>query len=212
MAISFKIQKKSKTTAGRRGVIHTRHGDIATPAFMTIATKAAVKSLGADDLAALAPDIVLSNTYHLWRQPGHELIKQAGGLHQFMQWPKPILTDSGGYQVFSLAQHRQLTEAGVEFKDPKTGERCFLSPEKAIDIQTALGVDLMMVLDECPPYPCPKKYAEDSLALTTRWAARCQDQWQKQPAAARWGRGLFGIVQGSVHQKLREQSAQEITA
>lgn len=212
MSIQFSVKKTSKKSQGRLGSITTRHGDIATPAFMPIATRGAVKTLSSDDLAQLSPDVILANTYHLWLQPGHERVKQAGGLHRFMRWPKPILTDSGGYQVFSLAQHRKLTEQGVHFQEPKSGARHLLTPELAVDIQLALGVDVLMALDECPPYPCTQKYAKESLALTSRWAERCRKHWLQQPAAARRGRGLLGIVQGSVYQKLRQQSAKEITA
>jgi len=212
MAIQFSVKKASKKSQGRLGVVTTRHGDIPTPAFMPIATRGAVKTLSSDDLAQLSPDVVLANTYHLWLQPGHELIKKAGGLHKFMHWPKPILTDSGGYQVFSLANHRQLIEQGVHFQEPKSGARRLLTPELAIDIQMALGVDLMMALDECPPYPCTQHYAKESLALTSRWAERCQKQWQSYSNIQRRGRGVLGIVQGSIYQKLRQQSAVEITA
>lgn len=174
---------------------------------MTIATRGAVKTLEAQEVKSLGADIILSNTYHLYLRPGLEVLKKHKGLHAFMKWKGPILTDSGGYQVFSLAKIRKLTEAGAEFKDPTSGEAHTLTPEKVIDIQHAIGSDIMMVLDECPPYPASRKYVEQSMELTTRWALRClaykkMRRIQKQK--------LFAIVQGGTYLDLRAKHAQEL--
>lgn len=208
--------------------VKTRAGDIQTPFFMPIATKGAIKHLLPREVAALGAQILLGNTYHLWLRPGDELIKEAGkekndGLHTFMNWQGPILTDSGGFQVFSLGARAQerfgkngvtITEEGVEFSDPENGNRYFLSPEKSIDIQLNLGSDIIMVLDECPPYPCTHEYASASLERTTRWAKRAKDYFEeKMQGVPREKRPLlFGIVQGSTYQDLRIQSAKELIA
>ena len=206
--MKFKVLETSKKSQARRGKLTTTHGVINTPFFMPIATRGAVKSVSTDDLDALGAEIILSNTYHLYLAPGHQTIKKLGGLHRFMNWSKPMLTDSGGYQVFSLSQHRNISERGATFTVPENGDKHLLTPEKVIDIQTALGVDIMMVLDECPPYPSTKRYTRQSLELTTRWAARCHERFHQKKTTA----GLFGIVQGSVYQDLREASARQITA
>ncbi|MBI5621536.1 tRNA guanosine(34) transglycosylase Tgt [Candidatus Falkowbacteria bacterium] len=211
--MKFTLTKQSKISKARLGVLTTAHGKIATPFFMPIATRGAVKTLDYLELAALQPRIILSNTYHLYLKPGHELIKKAGGLHTFMQWSGSILTDSGGYQVFSLSDRRKITEAGALFSvDEDGGQQHLLSPEKAVEIQLALGVDLLMVLDECPPYPCKKKYAAESLALTTRWAKRSKDYFEKKLEIRNWKLkpGLFGIVQGSTFKDLRIKSARQL--
>ena len=204
--------------------IQLRNGEVETPVFMPIATRGAVKHLTAEDLKMLGAEIVLGNTYHLWLRPGDELIARAGSLHQFMRWSGPILTDSGGFQVFSLGARAaerfgkngvKLSEEGVEFQDPTNGNRYFLSPEKSVDIQLNLGSDIIMVLDECPPYPCTEAYALSSLERTTRWAKRAKIHLEKRVIEL----GLltkrpllFGIVQGSVYPALREQSARELVA
>lgn len=195
--------------------------EIKFPVFMPIATKGAVKSLSPDDLNSIGASVVLGNTYHLWLRPGDKLIKKAGGLHRFMQWPGPILTDSGGFQVFSLgarAKDRfgksgvELTEKGVYFSDPVDGSKHFLSPEKSIDIQLNLDSDIVMVLDECPPYPCSHDYARRSMELTLRWAERSKKHFEKRmigvPSHKRpW---LFPIVQGSLYRDLREECARRL--
>ncbi len=204
--------------------VRLRNGAVATPVFMSIATRGAVKHLAAEDLKMLGAEIVLGNTYHLWLRPGDDLIARAGNLHRFMRWDGPILTDSGGFQVFSLGARAaerfgkngvKLSEEGVEFQDPTNGDTHFLSPEKSVDIQLNLGSDIIMVLDECPPYPCTEEYALASLKRTTRWAARAKAHFEKRIVELGLTENkplLFGIVQGSVYPKLREQSARELVA
>lgn len=208
----------------RKLELELRNGAIKTPVFMPIATRGAVKHLTVDDLHMLGATIVLGNTYHLWLRPGDEMIARAGDLHRFMRWDGPILTDSGGFQVFSLGARAaerfgkngvKLSEEGVEFQDPTNGDTHFLSPEKSIDIQLNLGSDIIMVLDECPPYPCDRSYALSSLERTTRWAARAKAHLEKRIVELGLEERrplLFGIVQGSVYADLRAQSAQELVA
>ena len=204
----FQVIKKSKKSNARLTKLTTAHGTIAGPFFMPIATRGAVKHLSTDELTMLGAQILLANTYHLLLRPGQRLLQRYRGLHQFMNWPGPILTDSGGFQVFSLGAYRKITEDGAAFSDPQNGNRYFLSPEKAITIQRAIGSDIAMVLDECPAYPCTKIYAERSLELTSRWAARCKKEHQKKKGTQL----LFGIVQGSVFKSLRVASARQLTA
>jgi queuine tRNA-ribosyltransferase len=206
----------------RSVTLETRRGSVRTPLFMPIATRGAVKHLSGDDLRSLGATVILGNTYHLWLRPGDELIARSGGLHAFMDWQGPILTDSGGFQVFSLGARAgtrfgvngvKLSEEGVEFVDPENGQRAFLSPEKSIDIQLNLGSDIIMVLDECPPYPCTHEYALQSLERTTRWAARAKDHFEKRVVDLGLKNNrplLFGIVQGSIYSDLRKQSAEEL--
>ena len=204
----FQVIKKSKKSNARLTKLTTAHGTIAGPFFMPLATRGAVKHLSTDELADLGAQILLANTYHLLLRPGPGLLQRYRGLHQFMNWHGPILTDSGGFQVFSLGAYRKITEDGVAFSDPQNGNRYFLSPEKAIGIQRAIGSDIAMVLDECPAYPCTKTYAGRSLELTSRWAARCKKEHQKKKGTQL----LFGIVQGSVFKSLRVASARQLTA
>ncbi len=208
--MQFSISRHSKQSAARRGLLQLRHGVVQTPFFMPIATRAAVRNISTADVEKLQAQIILSNTYHLLVNPGPQHIKQFGGLHQFMQWDKPILTDSGGFQVFSLAKHRQITQRGVTFRVPESGDKHVLTPEKVVQIQAQLGVDISMVLDECPPYPASKQAVSRAVTITTDWAARSQTAYKKLSAAHRRGRGLFGIVQGGVHQDLRQRSAAEL--
>jgi queuine tRNA-ribosyltransferase len=189
--------------AARRGRLTTSHGDVDTPVFMPVGTQATVKGLTPDDLEAAGARVVLGNTYHLFLRPGHELIRELGGLHRFMGWPGAILTDSGGFQVWSLAKLRKITEEGVEFRAPLDGAMRFLSPELVIDIQRALGSDIAMVLDECLAYPAPRATIEQSLALTLRWAERCRAAHAKGDGT----QALFGIVQGGADEELRLQAA-----
>ena len=175
---------------------------------MPIATRGAVKGVTPDELSTLGAEIILANTYHLLLSPGASLLRRFGGLHPFMGWRKPILTDSGGFQVFSLAAHRKITERGVQFRDPKSGKAYRLTPEDAILMQQAIDSDIMMALDECPGYPCSREYAKKSLELTTRWAQRCLLQHRKGKKTQQ----LFGIVQGSTYRDLRVASARQITA
>ncbi len=193
------INKKNKV---RRGELQTAHGKIQTPFFMPIATRGSVKSLDNKDFADLKNQIILGNTYHLYLRPGLDVIKNAGGLHEFMNWQGPILTDSGGYQVFSLKGLRDIEEKGVKFKSTYDGSEHWFTPEKVIEIEETLNSDIMMCLDECPPYPCEYDYAKKSQELTTRWAERCKKAQTKNL--------LFGIVQGSNHKDLRLKSAKEL--
>ncbi|MBU1164726.1 tRNA guanosine(34) transglycosylase Tgt [Patescibacteria group bacterium] len=202
----FKVIKTSKKNQARLCEISTPHGKIRSPFFMPIATRGAVKNLTVDELNDLGSQIVLSNTYHLLIRPGMKIMKKVGGLHKFMNWSKPILTDSGGFQVFSLAKHRKITKNGVHFSDPQSGEKYFITPKKAIQIQQTIGSDIMMAFDECPKYPCTKKYAKESLELTTKWAQLCKDQKLKSKNKQL----LFGIVQGSIYKDLRIESAKQL--
>lgn len=181
--------------------------------FMPVGTQGSVKTLHPAELEQLGAQIILGNTYHLWLRPGHELIRELGGLHEFTTWRKPMLTDSGGFQVWSLAKLRKITEEGVRFQNHLDGSKMLLTPELSMEIQAALGSDIAMLFDECPPYPCDEAYAAKSLALTSRWARRCKD-WvvSHQPRSGSGPQQHFGIVQGSVFADLREQSARELVA
>jgi len=204
----FQLLSTDQTGHARRGRLHTRHGTIETPAFMPVGTQGTVKATSPDELRTLGAQVILGNTYHLFLRPGLEVIEHFQGLHRFMGWNRPILTDSGGFQVFSLAKLRRITEEGVCFSSHLDGSPCFLSPEVAMAIQTTLGSDIAMVFDECPPYPCDHADAKASLQRTLRWARRCRD-WTADLETAR--RPLvFGIVQGSVYADLRERSAREL--
>lgn len=204
-AVTYELLKKDSRTAARRGILHTPHGDVQTPVFMPVGTQAAVKAMRPEQVADMGAGIILSNTYHLYLRPGHEVIRQAGGLHKFMNWDRAILTDSGGFQVFSLGKLRKITEEGVKFQSHIDGSRHLLTPEKAVEIQNALGSDIMMAFDECAPYPADRSYVKNSLERTTRWLRRCKEahrDWEKQ--------SLFGIMQGGMYRDLRKQSAEEI--
>ena len=204
-AVTYELIKKDKKTGARRGVLHTPHGDIQTPVFMPVGTQATVKAMKPEEVKAMGADIILSNTYHLYLRPGHELVKEAGGLHKFMNWDRAILTDSGGFQVFSLGPLRKITEEGVRFRSHIDGSAHFITPEKSIEIQNSLGSDIMMAFDECAPYPADRSYVKNSLERTTRWLRRCRDfhkDWERQ--------SLFGIMQGGMYKDLRRQSAEEI--
>src|SRR5699024_10781207 len=205
MAIKFELIKEDKDSKARLGKLHTPHGIVETPIFMPVGTRATVKAMTPEEIKDLGAQIILSNTYHLYLRPGYELIKDAGGLHKFMNWDYPILTDSGGFQVFSLGNLRKITEEGVEFRSHIDGSKHFISPEKSIEIQNALGADIMMCFDECISYPATYDYVRNSTERTTRWAKRCKEyhkDWDKQ--------GLFGIVQGGMYKELREQSAKDM--
>jgi queuine tRNA-ribosyltransferase len=197
----------------RRGRLTTAHGQIETPAFMPVGTQGSVKGVSPRELRELNAQIVLGNTYHLFVRPGLAVIKHFGGLHNFMNWDGPILTDSGGYQIFSLAKLRKITEEGVEFQNHIDGARAFISPEIAMEIQIVLGSDIAMALDECVPYPCEYDYAAQSAEMTTRWAKRCRE-WKRQSGkTAKRGLAnsmLFGIVQGGIFEDVRKESAQAI--
>lgn len=205
-AISLEILKEDTRTRARLGKLHTPHGVIDTPVFMPVGTQATVKTMTPEELKELGAQIILSNTYHLFLRPGQELVRQAGGLHKFMNWDRAILTDSGGFQVFSLGDLRKISEEGVEFRSHLDGSRQFLSPEIATEVQMALGSDIIMSFDECAPYPASHEYVKQSLERTTRWAKRCKDTLTTTDRQAQ-----FGIVQGGVYEDLRRQSAAEIT-
>ena len=205
MVIKYELKKKSNECKARLGQITTPHGTFETPVFMAVGTQATVKTLCKEELETLGSPIILGNTYHLWLQPGTEVMDAAGGLHKFMNWDHSILTDSGGYQVFSLAKLRDIKEEGVYFRHHKSGAKLFLSPEKAIEIQNSLGSDIMMCFDECPPYPCTREYMIKSMERTLRWAKRCKDS-NKNPDK----QGLFGIVQGGEYLDLRQRCAKEL--
>jgi queuine tRNA-ribosyltransferase len=191
----------------RAGTLTTPHGVVETPIFMPVGTVGSVKAVGPDDLEAIGATIVLGNTYHLMLRPGSELVARHGGLHRFMGWPRAILTDSGGFQVFSLSGRRKLTEEGVTFQSHLDGSPQSLSPERAIAIQEQLGTDIAMAFDECPPATADRAYLEDSLARTARWAQRCKTAWHRDGPSA-----LFGIVQGALYPDLRKRSTEEICA
>lgn len=207
MVIKYKLIKESKECMARLGEVNTPHGSFETPVFMAVGTQATVKTLTKEELETLGSKIILGNTYHLWNQPGNKIIKEAGGLHKFMNWDKPILTDSGGFQVFSLAKLRDITEEGVTFKHHKSGAKLFLSPEIAMEIQNDLGSDIMMAFDECPPYPATYDYMKKSVERTIRWAKRSLDAHQNKET-----QGLFGIVQGGEYLDLREHCAKALVA
>lgn len=204
-AVRYEFIKKCKQTGARLGRVHTPHGSFDTPAFMPVGTQATVKGMSPEELENIDAQIILSNTYHLYMRPGHDLIEAAGGLHAFMNWDRPILTDSGGFQVFSLSDLRNIKEEGVTFKSHIDGSKHFFTPESAIEIQNALGSDIIMAFDECTPYPCDHDYAKRSLERTTRWAKRCKEAHKNTDKQA-----LFGIVQGGTYKDLRIQSAKEI--
>lgn len=205
--ITYELIKTCKQTGARLGRVHTPHGSFDTPTFMPVGTLATVKTMSPEDLHAMNANIILSNTYHLWLRPGEDIIREAGGLHKFMNWDKAILTDSGGFQVFSLSDRREIKEEGVHFRHHLSGEKLFLSPEKAMQIQNVLGSDIMMAFDECPPYPATHDYMKASVERTTRWAERCLEAHQRPH-----DQGLFGIIQGGEYEALRKQSAQDLTS
>lgn len=207
MAIEFKVLKECRRTGARLGQLKTPHGMINTPVFMPVGTQATVKAMTPEELKDMSAQIVLSNTYHLYMRPGHELVRNAGGLHRFMNWDRSILTDSGGFQVFSLGNLREIKEEGVHFQSHIDGSRHFISPEKAVEIQNALGADIIMAFDECPPYPCDYTYAKNSMEVTARWAERCLKAHKNA-----YKQALFGIIQGSVYRDLRKESARQITS
>lgn len=206
----FRFELLDQDGAARAGVIHTPRGDIRTPAFMPVGTAATVKAMLPQSVRETGADILLGNTYHLMLRPGAERVARLGGLHKFMDWSRPILTDSGGFQVMSLAALRKITEDGVRFQSHIDGHAEFLSPERAMEIQRLLGSDIQMVLDECPALPAEKSVIEKSLALSMRWAQRSKDAFGQQTEQERAGRACFGIVQGGTYPDLRLRSAQAL--
>lgn len=209
----FSLEKKDGATAARAGVLHTAHGEIQTPVFMPVGTGATVKGVFHRDLKKeIDAPVILANTYHLYLRPGTEIIKKAGGLHRFMSWDRAVLTDSGGYQVFSLAANRKLTEEGAIFRSHIDGSKHLFTPEGVIDIQRAIGADIIMAFDECAPYPCDHAYAKKSMELTHRWLDRCVAQMGRTEPLYGTEQMLFPIVQGSVYADLRKISAEKCAA
>lgn len=206
-AIKYRLIKKEKHTGARLGEIITPHGTFQTPMFMPVGTLATVKSIAPEELESMGADIILSNTYHLWLRPGEDIVEEAGGLHKFMNWDKGILTDSGGFQVFSLSDMRKIEEEGVHFRNHLNGSKMFLSPEKAINIQNKLGPDIMMSFDECPPFDESFDYVKKSVERTSRWAERGLKSHGKPNS-----QGLFGIIQGAGFKELRQQSARDLVS
>jgi queuine tRNA-ribosyltransferase len=202
----FEVIKQHSHSSARLGRLVTPRGEIQTPAFMPVGTQATVKALSPEELEQCGAEIILGNTYHLYLRPGHDIVESLGGLHRFMNWDKPILTDSGGFQVFSLNSLAKVTEEGVTFKSHIDGSTHFFSPERAIEVQEALGADIAMTLDEPTPYPSDPSKTETSLKLSTDWAVRCKAAHRMKNQA------LFGIVQGGMYKNLRKQSTEEITA
>ncbi len=201
-AVTYELKHICKQTGARLGVLHTPHGDIETPVFMPVGTQGTVKGMSPEELVSMGAKIILGNTYHLHLRPGDEIVAEAGGLHKFENWPGAILTDSGGFQVFSLGGIRKIKEEGAYFRSHIDGSSKFISPEVSMDIQHNLGSDIIMCFDECTPYPCDYKYAKRSMEMTLRWAQRCKDHHHNEESQS-----LFGIVQGSMYKDLRMESA-----
>lgn len=206
-AVWYELIKEEKHTGARLGILHTPHGSFPTPMYMPVGTLATIKGLSPEELKGMGADVVLANTYHLWLRPGEDLVAEAGGLHKFMNWDKGILTDSGGFQVFSLSDMRKITEEGVHFRNHINGEKLFLSPEKAIHIENQLGADIIMSFDECPPFDQSYDYVKRSIERTTRWAERGLRAHQRPQDQA-----LFGILQGAGYKDLRLAHAQDMIA
>jgi queuine tRNA-ribosyltransferase len=202
----YELKHVCKQSGARLGTVHTPHGSFDTPAFMPVGTQATVKGMSPDEVKSMGAGIILSNTYHLWMRPGSDIVREAGGLHKFMNWDRAILTDSGGFQVFSLSENRKINEEGVYFRSHIDGSKHILTPEKSISVQNDLGSDIIMAFDECTPWPAEHKYAKHSLERTTRWLERCIEAHKNDKKQA-----LFGIVQGGTYADLRQQSAKEIT-
>ncbi len=209
----MRFEVKQKDRIARSGLIGTTRGMISTPAFMPVGTQGTVKAMSPDELREIGSDIILCNTYHLYLRPGHDIIEEIGGLHKFINWPAPILTDSGGFQVFSLSSLRKIHEEGVEFRSHLDGSLHFLGPEMAMEVQCALGSDIAMAFDECTPYPAEYEYAVKSLELTTRWAGQCKeflDKKRRNSEVQKELPSLFGIIQGGMYKDLRKRSLEEL--
>ena len=203
--VTFEITHIDRNSGARTGILHTPHGDVETPMFMPVGTQATVKFISPEELYEMGSGVVLANTYHLWLRPGPEILEKAGGVQKFMNYKGPMLTDSGGFQVFSLAKTRKITEEGVEFRNILNGDKMFLSPEKSIQIQNAIGADIMMSFDECIPYPATYEYAKASMERTLRWALRGKNANQRPDEQA-----IFGIVQGGEYPDLRKYCAEKL--
>ena len=212
MPISFDLLQTAQDSMARAGILHTPHGDVTTPVFMPVGTCASVKTMSPDELKEVGAQIILSNTYHLYLRPGHELVKEAGGLHSFMNWDRPILTDSGGFQVFSLSGIRKMREEGVEFRSHIDGSKHLFTPERVMDIERTIGADIMMAFDECTPGTADYEYAKKSMQLTHRWLDRCIKHFNETDPKYGYQQSLFPIVQGCVYPDLRKQSAEYIAS
>lgn len=210
MSLDFQVLKEDKESKARVGVLKTAHGMIETPVFMPVGTQGTVKALSPDELVAVGSQIILGNTYHLYLRPGHETIEKAGGLHEFANWKRPILTDSGGFQVYSLADLRKVSDKGVVFQSHHDGSYHEFTPERSVQLQRSLGSDIMMVLDECPPYPCTESYAQESVKRTKNWANRCLSKYKESQPKFGYEQSIFAIVQGSTFPELRKISAQAL--
>lgn len=209
--MKFTVHQTDQKTKARVGTVHTDNGDIQTPIFMPVGTVASVKSVSQQDLVTdINADIILGNTYHLYLRPGTEILEKAGGLHKFMHWDRPILTDSGGFQVYSLSDNRKIDEEGAHFRSHIDGSRHLFSPEKSMDIQRSIGADIVMAFDECTPYPCDFEYARQSMEMTHRWLKRCIKRMDETEPMYGHSQALFPIVQGSTYPELRKQSAEFI--
>lgn len=207
-AVTYELLHVDKNSGARRGIVHTPHGDIQTPVFMPVGTQATVKSMTPEELKEeVGAQIILSNTYHLYLRPGSKLVKEAGGLHKFMNWDRAILTDSGGFQVFSLGDLRTISEEGVEFKSHLDGSKHFFSPESVMETENDLGADIIMAFDECVEYPATYEYTKQSMERTTRWAKRCKEAHKNTEK-----QGLFGIIQGGFYKDLRDKSLEDLVA
>jgi len=203
----FRVEARDPGCAARAGRLTLPHGTVETPVFMPVGTQATVKALSSEDLELLGAEIILANAYHLYLRPGVETLRAAGGIHRFMRWDRPVLTDSGGFQVFSLAELNKVTDEGVAFQSHLDGSRHFFSPESAMDIQRGIGADIIMCLDECTEYPAPLDRAASSMRRTLAWARRCKARWEETGGGAQ---ALFGIVQGSTHEALRRECAEAL--
>ena len=211
--MNFTLSKKDKNSNARSGILKTDHGEIKTPIFMPVGTAGTVKSVSQRDLEdQVNAQIILGNTYHLYLRPGIETLERIGGLHKFISWDKPILTDSGGYQVYSLSGRRKIVEEGVKFKSHIDGSSHFFTPENVMEIQKSIGADIIMAFDECTPYPCDYSYAKDSMEMTHRWLKRCVDGFNSTPFKYDYSQVLFPIVQGSTYSDLRKKSAEVISS
>ena len=211
--MNFKLHSKDEFSKARAGTLQTNHGEILTPIFMPVGTAGTVKAVSQEELSKnVKAEIILGNTYHLYLRPGIDLLEKSGGLHQFISWNKPILTDSGGYQVYSLSERRKITEEGVSFRSHIDGSKHLFTPENAMDIQKFIGADIIMAFDECTPYPCDFNYANTSMHMTHRWLKRCVDHFNSSPSKYGYNQSLFPIVQGSTYSDLRKKSAEVIAS
>ena len=211
--MNFKLHSKDEFSKARAGNLQTDHGEILTPIFMPVGTAGTVKAVSQEELSKnVKAEIILGNTYHLYLRPGIDLLEKSGGLHQFISWNKPILTDSGGYQVYSLSDRRKITEEGVSFRSHIDGSKHLFTPENAMDIQKSIGADIIMAFDECTPYPCDFNYANTSMHMTHRWLKRCVDHFNSSPPKYGYNQSLFPIVQGSTYSDLRKKSAEVIAS